>query len=336
MKVDDNIIDPNRFRNGLFKQTGLTNEEGLQLAKEQQDSFLYTGIEKIQVCEQYNDLGHKLVDRQKVRLPVSKEIRKDMLKTLGDYYEGNLSDEELETLFIDYCEQVGVDGKARLLDVYENFINQSRYASNNVCIKKGNEIIKKYGSVSDHDAVYYNADFYYAFERVKQITRNACNRIADVMDWGELDFEELEKNTRFNLDGGFDFNGKWAWNAWSLMNRCTMIDPTMVPPEGFELFYKERKYDGSEVGVMELGINGERKVITVPFQMPRAGVKGYIQKFNVAELYKFTEKDTSNPEEFNRFLANFDVYTRYYFAFNIEPSMSSEKDNIENNLNINS
>lgn len=322
MKVDNNLIDPERFRNGLFKQTGLTQEERLQLAKEQKDSFLYTGIEKIEVCEQYNDLGHKLIDRLEVRLAVSKEIRRDMLKTLGDYYEGNLSDKELETAFIDYCERAGVCDKVRLMDVYENFINESRYASNNVCIRKGDEITRKYGSVSDHDAVYYNADFYYAFERVKQIARNACDRITDVMEWGEVDFEKIEKNTRFNLDGGFDFNGKWAWNAWSLMNRCTMIDTGLVPPEGFELYYKERKYDGSEEGIMELGINGKRKIITVPFRMPRAGVKGYIQKFNATELYKFTKKDTPNHREFNHFLANFDVYTRYYFAFNIEQGLN--------------
>ena len=46
MKVDNNLIDPERFRNGLFKQTGLTKEERLQLAKEQKDSFLYTGYRK--------------------------------------------------------------------------------------------------------------------------------------------------------------------------------------------------------------------------------------------------------------------------------------------------
>lgn len=319
MRVDNNIYDPERFRNVILKRAGLkTDEELLQAAKEQRDSGLYTGIEEFHGCEQYNDLGHKLVKSGEAKLSVSMDITRDMLKTLESYYEGNLSDEELEAAFVDYCERALVGGKTRLLDVYENFINQSRYASNNVCTRKGDEITKKYGSVSDHDTVYYNADFYYAFERVKQIARDTCNKIAEVMDWGELDFDEREENTIFTLDGGFDFNGKWASNAFNLMNRCTMIDPNMVPPRGFEFYYKERKYTDSEVGVMEVGINGVRKVITVPFRQPRPGVEGYTQKFNAAELYKFTKKDTPDYGEFNRFLANFDIYTRYYYAFNIE------------------
>ena len=317
MRVDNNIYDPERFRGVLRKQTGLTKEEGLQVAKEQRDTFSYIGIERIYESELYNDLGSKIV-HSAPKLDVSKEIKKDMLKTLESYYEGNLSDEELEAAFVDFCERAGVWRGARLLDVYENFINKSRYASNNVCYRKGNEITKKYGSVSDHDAVYYNADFYYAFERVKQIARDTCNKIAEVMEWGELDFDEREENTIYTLDGGFDFNGKWASDAFNSMNRCTMIDPNMVPPRGFEFYYKERKYTDSEVGVMEIGINGVRKQITVPFRQPRPGIEGYTQKFNAAELYKFTKKDTPDYGEFNRFLANFDIYTRYYFAFNIE------------------
>lgn len=104
------------------------------------------------------------------------------------------------------------------------------------------------------------------------------------------------------------------------MNRSTMIDVDMVPPEGFELYYKERNAPDSEEGVMILGLNGVRKEITVPFRMPRAGITEYTQKYNAAELFKYTESDTAKYEDYNRFLKNFDIYTRYYFSRHLDNS----------------
>ena len=319
MKVDNSsIYDVSRSKKSIFERMGFSSkEEAIAKAKSQRDTYEFKGIEKWNGCEQYNDFRKQLVKSGNAGLNISSDVRTDMRLTLEDYYAGKLSDEELEESFLSYCAQLGACNKAQILDVYENFINMSRYASTNTCARAASELDQKYGE-SRHDSVYYSAGIYYAFEKVKEIARNASEKIAEELDLGDLDFEEREKNTIFNLDGDFSFNGHWAWTAKNLMNRCTMIDSDMVPPEGFEFYYKERNTPDSEEGVMILGINGVRKEITVPFRMPRAGIAGYIQKFNAAELFGYTKSDTARYEDCNRFLKNFDIYTRYYFARHLD------------------
>ena len=319
MKIDNNLIQKSIFDNVFLKKTDFESEEEVvQAAYNQRDSFEYIGIKKSDICDQYNDLRHKLVRTGDARLSISSDIQKSMLDCLEKYYEGKGSDEELTKAYIGYCEQIGTVGKTRLLDMYENFLNMSRYAANNVCGRKGNEITVNYGNIDEHDAVYYNADFYYAFDRVKEIAREASDKIAEVMSFDKLDFEEREECTIFNLDGEFSFNGKWAWNARNLMNRCSMIDTDMVPPKGFEFYYKERKYSDSEVGVILVGIKKKYKEVEVPFKEPKAGGLGCVQKFNASELCRITKDDTDEYKNYNDFIRTFDIYTRYYFANSIE------------------
>ena len=319
MQVDSSsIYDVSRFGKSIFERIGVSSNEAMTKLKSQRDSFECKGMEKWNGCEQYNDFRKQLQrsgDTKRIHFPL--DIRNDMRSTLEDYYAGKLSDEELEEAFVSYCVDAGVDGKSRLLDVYENFINMSRYASTNACAKAAGELDQKYGG-SCHDSVYYSADIYYAFEKVREIARKASDKVSETLDLGELDFEEREKSTIFNLDGDFSFNGHWAWTAKNLMNRCTMIDSNMVPPEGFAFYYKERNAPDSEEGVMILGINGRDKEITVPFRMPRAGITESTQKFNAAGLFKYTQRDTAKYEDYNRFLKNFDIYTRYYFARHLD------------------
>ena len=313
----NNIINENKYNHSILNKTGCESVgEAIQKAKKQRDYFEYVGMEKTYFCEQYNEFGSKLVKSGSVRLSISSDMQKDMLGCLEGYYEGKLSEKELKDAYIGYCEEAGTDNQTRLLDVYENFINMSRYAANNVCSRKGNEITEQYGSVEDHDVVYYNADFYYAFEKIKNIVREATAQIAEEVDCGNLKFEEREHNTIFNLDGSFDFNGKWTWNTQNMINRCTMINSDEIPPEGFEFYYKERKYKDSEVGIMLLGTKQGYKEVMVPFEAPKAGIAEYVQKFNAAELFRFSETDTDAVEEYNSFLSNFDIYTRYHFAKN--------------------
>lgn len=321
MKVDNSsIYDASRSEKSIFERLGVSSkEEAIAKVKSQRDTYEFKGMEKWNGCEQYNDLRKQLVKSDNAGLHISSDARTDMRLTLEDYYAGKLSDEELEESFLSYCAQLGACNKAQILDVYENFINMSRYASTNTCARAASELDQKYGG-SRRDSVYYSADIYYAFEKVKEIARNASDKIAGELNLGEMDFEEREKNTIFNLDGDFSFNGHWAWTAQNLMNRCTMIDSDMVPPEGFEFYYKERSTPDSEEGVMILGINGARKEITVPFRMPRAGITEYIQKFNAAELFQYKEGDTAKYEDYGRFLRNFDIYTRYYFARHLDNS----------------
>ena len=321
MKVgNSSIYDVGRFQKHFFERMGYSSrEEAISKIKSQRDTYEFRGMEKWNGCEQYNDLRSQLSKSGEVKLSISNDIKNDMRSTLDDYYARKLSDEELEEAFVSYCDYAGVAGKTRLLDVYENFINMSRYASTNACSKAASELDQKYGG-SRHDSVYYSSDIYHAFEKVKEIARKASDKVAETLDLGKVDFEGREKNTIFNLDGDFSFNGHWSWTAKNLMNRCTMIDSDMVPPEGFEFYYKERNAPDSEEGVMILGINGVRREITVPFRMQRAGIAGYIQKFNAAELFGYTESDTAKYEDYNRFLKNFDIYTKYYFSRHLDNS----------------
>lgn len=189
MKIDNSLIDKSKYENLILRRAGFeSREDALQAAKNQRDRFEYTGIREGYACEQYNDLGAKLAKSGEVKFGISSSIKRDMLNCMEEYYRGECSDKELAEAYLKFCEQTGVGDKARLLDVYENFLNMSRYAANNVCSQKGNDITAKYGSVDEHDAVYYNSDFYYSFEKVKEITRAASEAVAETMDWGELDF----------------------------------------------------------------------------------------------------------------------------------------------------
>lgn len=279
--------------------------------RQKNENLVIRGIEKVQVSDTYNDLGHWMCERGRMRFQLSKDVLNDMAERLEQYYEGKISDEELAEAYTDICIKAGTSDSERLLDVYENFINESRYASNNACTKKGNEITGQYGSVDDHDAVYYDADFYYAFERVKQIARDVSSQMAEMMGWDEMDFDKVEAETRFTLDGGFDFNGKWKWVAENLMNRCTMIDPKVVPPEGFAFYYKESNFKGnSETGVLQIRTKHGFQEITVPFHVPKAG--RYVDHFHLKELCSLKERDSDYYREYNAFFGNFFIYRRSY------------------------
>ena len=61
---------------------------------------------------------------------------------------------------------------------------------------------------------------------------------------------------------------------------------------------------------MKLWAGDNERTVDVPFYLSRDSLKGQI--FKASDLAPFSGKDTDRYQEYNRFLANISVFTRWY------------------------
>ena len=83
--------------------------------------------------------------------------------------------------------------------------------------------------------------------------------------WGipSVDTEEIEKNSGFTVDGGFDFNSVWNFVSRNLKGQSNIEDESIVPPENFKFFYKEGS--SPDGGDLWCSMNGRETRRKVPF-----------------------------------------------------------------------
>lgn len=179
-------------------------------------------------------------------------------EVMKDYYSGKLNRDEVKDIFKEYfyhymgtssaarqecsAEQVQPNcylkqfATSRLAGLYEYF---SRANTRNACeqnSKEGKALMESNG-VSWNGAHYYNADWYYACEEMQELFRETADELADEYGVEHVDFQYVEKNTRFTLDGGITYNGVWDAVKWQRNAEGPMsgkfLDQNMAPPRGF-------------------------------------------------------------------------------------------------------
>ncbi|EOS44923.1 hypothetical protein V1226_17365 [Lachnospiraceae bacterium JLR.KK009] len=299
---------------------------------EAHDVLVKAGMKRF-VCENYNDIlkvkgmpGCILADEN------GKEVTNQVTALMYEYHTGKISKEEVVGKVRDICldmrvyqsqsrHTTGYDKKDNLQilgQLYELF--QKKNVTNAVaaCYEKGEELARQNGAGDRDDWLYYDADYYYAAEEMRGLIQQAISSVAGEWETDVPDFEELERNTLYTLDGKMDFNSVWNWRA---LNRyCgTISDFNEAPPEGFSFFFQEDKYQAQEglsplerqKGAIRIAFGNKIWEVDVPFN--NSLVFGAVQeKFNAGELFRDYVGQGEADARLLSFLGKFHVFTSAY------------------------
>ncbi len=247
----------------------------------------------------------------------------DMQKQIGSYmrnfYTGKISANELEAFFEECCLAMrkhvaserwtsGDDERDQqkiVGEIYEIFAKENARAASYANNMEGEAMNMLYGGRED-DWVYYNSDYHYKCEETKKILQNAAENMANKWGIPAVDTEEIEKNSGFTLDGGFDFNSRWNFSFRNQVGRASIADESVIPPEHFKFFYKEgESQDGGDLWCSRDGLEMKRKV---PFYTSGDSLKGQIFSLKrlLGDFFQAGNKDDLG------FLSNFTIFTRMY------------------------
>lgn len=290
----DNTKLAEEIRNKRTKFEEIENlEERIKWTK---DVFEKAGVEAIRFTpNDYNNLGM-------IKSP-SNSMVTEMWRVMDGFYQGNISKEELESFFVDYCNIIASRDGDVILNVYEYFLNINYESAANSCFDEGKELAKE-EKLGDGRVIYYDADIYYQAEEVHQLLKEIAEK--EGKKYGlEIDIENREQNwQRTYVTGKPNFNEKWNFRAAQITCRGRMIDLNEEPPKGFSFLYKEGTNMGTEDGVVILKGNDWIERVEPPFEIPGGGKKAP-NYFYLSSLFHVNQKVEENFSEYNKFLKNF-------------------------------
>ena len=257
------------------------------------------------------------------------DMQKDISNQMREFYEGKISEENLKEYFELCCSSMMLyriqqrqtsgktedDNKQIVSEMYDIFAKENMRAAQYVNYREGETINSAYGGWSD-DWTYYNADYYYKCEEMREKIRVIAGDMAAKWEISSFDTQEIEKNSKYTLDGGLDFNSGWNFHFRNQVGRSSLAKESVVPPKGFKMFFKESvpyavKGEGIEsIGVLELSTEKNDYKCDVVFELLYKGLGR--QMYTVDELMKeYLSKEDSHTD-FIEFLNNFSVFTRGY------------------------
>ena len=249
-------------------------------------------------------------------------MQHDIADRMEDYYAGKMSDDELKQYFNDCCSDMRIyraqqhqtsgnvddDNMQIVSQIYEIFAKENARAASNANYNEGAEVNASYGNnYRNDDWAYYNADYYYQCEEVKDFLGAVANEVAEKWGIGAVDPQEIEKNSKFTLDGGFDFNSVWNFTYRNQVGRASIADEAVEPPRDLIFFYNEHVDNTAK---MEMWMGGQKKSIDVPFYITRDSLKG--QLYNADELMKDFYGKTDRAKEYSGFMKQLSLFTRWY------------------------
>lgn len=236
-------------------------------------------------------------------------------EVMKDYYDGKLQKDEVKEIFKEYfyhaigepsdTDHVYQQKRATqaLAELYEFFSRANTRAANNLNAQEAKELLAGSG-VSVSGYVYYNADYYWQCEEMQEMFREAADELASEYGAETVDYEYVEKNTKFVLDGGITYNG--VWNATAEQNNYTgnmrgagITDKEAAPPKGFmycRIFdngkleeAQERLMQGiDELGKRRYGDSNSFKILSGirNGSSPLQSKNGFLKYFAVDSRYK--------------------------------------------------
>ena len=255
------------------------------------------------------------------------QMQKDIADCMRQYYAGKISDDDVKNFFKECCSSMRVyhsqlrhttgmneeDNMQIVSEIYEMFAKENQRAARNANYEEGLEINRQYGADKRQDDwCYYSADYYYQCESTHDFLRGAAADMAAEWELPAIDTDEIERNSKYTLDGGFDFNSGWNFTYRNQVGRSSMADESSVPPKDFKFFYKEGMYPDTSIdkGLLRVWIGNKEYTRKVPFEISRTGLKGQI--FNAGDLLKNALSNAESYREYGKFLSNFSIFTRWY------------------------
>jgi len=259
------------------------------------------------------------------------EMQKNIAQYMKEFYSGNVNNQDMGKYFEECCtymriyrtQQGQTSGKIEkdnaqiISETYEIFAKENQRAARQANDMEGETINKNYGNdCRKDDWVYYNSDYYYQCEDVKSTLRGFVSDLSKKWEVNPINVEDIEKNSKYTLDGGFDFNSGWNFIYRNQVGRSSLADESIKPPKNFKLFYKEstqpnaKDMDTAMRGILEVWIGGDKYIKDIPFYNSRTGLEGQI--FNANELMQNSYTQNKSYHEYADFLKQISVFTRWY------------------------
>ncbi len=307
-KMKNNTIhcDRDKFTNGTYAPLEV---EGVAITSENYADFRKpTGVMPKHCYG--TDYGHK-------------QDEKIQQKLKEDYPARTASKEEWKAFFKDCCKDMRVilaqerkttgldaeDNKQIILDTYERFRMANSVMANLGCNEEGKKLARQHGwqDGQDIDWVYYNADFYYHSEELRNCFKEAAQEMAKEWECGEIDTTKRDKDTLANYSSSF--HEVWKNGSQYGIRICSMLEVSAQPPEGFSLFFREFMGENEHRGIVQAGMEGSIEVKKeIVFDV--FGI--YDQRPQFYPLRELLEDAVNGDSAFGRYLENFDIHTRYY------------------------
>lgn len=173
---------------------------------------------------------------------------------LRKYYDGGVEKFYVERAFYRFCrEYIRRGGEKSAFYVYDVLSEVYEYfarANTRNAVRKNNEegrALAEEQGVSWTGCSYYNADYYYECLDMQQMFRRICGELAEEYDMDVPDFEEIEGETRFGMEGGISFHGVWSFEQRKNnypAEEFGMRELSESPPRGFLYFYRDYFNEG--------------------------------------------------------------------------------------------
>ena len=242
----------------LFKSYSYKNGKGQETVYYAKDCVKFS-LDSYTIspdADNYEDIRNMLKAQSGGKISsIGNKMFYETYEIMSDYYSGKLTREEVKNIFKEYfyhtC-NISADTDVSSASGSQNYLKNyatsylaglyeyfSRANTRNACAQnmlEGRALMESNG-LNWNGTYYYNSDWYYACEEMQKMFRETANELADEIGADHVDFEYVERNTRFTLDGGITFNGVWDSMEWQInYDRGTggsFLDKDMVPPKGF-------------------------------------------------------------------------------------------------------
>lgn len=197
---------------------------------------------------------------------------------MKDFYSGEISEDDVKKQIYDYVKQYadGSLGKddhsskvkvsAVMSDLYEYLSRANTRQAVNANQDAASEYWKSTGAKetetdrysSVKGTVYYDSKYYKQCENMQNLIRNTLDEIADQNGASRVEYETVEKNTKFIVDGGLSFNGVWNVCQYQTNfywmdheNTTDVVDRDFVPPDDFVYAYTNLITEKSAKSLLE-------------------------------------------------------------------------------------
>jgi len=240
----------------------------------------------------------------------------DSDEVLRKYYDGGVEKFYVERAFYRFCrEYIRKGGEKSAFYVYDVLSEVYEYfarANTRNAVRKNNEegrTLAEEGGVSWTGCSYYNADYYYRWDDIQQMFRRICGELAEEYDMDVPDFEEIEAETRFRMEGGLNFHGAWCFEQRKHnypAEEFGMREFSAVPPRGFLYFYRDYFNEG-QYPVFERLQEGLRERIAANPLDEREFYSFAIEKKEYHNGLSYLLERKLGSEEW-KFLANFKLH----------------------------
>ena len=215
-------------------------------------TYTYTS-QAVYVSENYNNIARI------TGLPKSifgdrfgKDMQEEIADYLKEYHKGVVSKKDVEDYFYKCCtamlefriEMQQTNGrneadKAKILgSVFEVFAKQNMVAARYENYQEGMNVhAENGGNIEIHDWSYYNSDYYYQCEELREMLGDITKNMAEKWDIPAIDTEKVLKESKYTIDGGFDFNSGWNAQFMYSISVGYIENVGVTPPRAMKLYY---------------------------------------------------------------------------------------------------